>query len=116
MRDCRTPLSDRRRPARFLRPEGHRAAAEGEPAENAALRRQIRQGLQGKPVACEKVYAHMEWYGRAFAFPAVYSTAWLAEDGTRAQIFVNPGDKEQICTVEGREITVPARDAVMIEL
>ena len=72
--------------------------------------------IPAKPVACEKVHAHMEWYGRAFAFPAVYSTAWLAEDGTRAQIFVNPGDKEQICAVEGREITVPARDAVMIEL
>ena len=71
--------------------------------------------IPGKPVTCDKVYAHMEWYGRAFAFPAVYSTAWLAEDGTRAQIFVNPGDKEQICTVEGCEITVPARDAVMIE-
>ena len=40
------PLSDRRHPARLLGSEGHRAAAEGEPAENAALRRQIRQSLQ----------------------------------------------------------------------
>ena len=72
--------------------------------------------IPAKQVTCGKVHAHMEWYGRAFAFPAVYSTAWQAEDGTCAQILVNPGDRAETCTVDGREITVPARDAVMIEL
>ena len=72
--------------------------------------------IPGKPVTCGKVHAHMEWYGRAFAFPAVYSTAWQAEDGTCAQILVNPGDRAETCTVDGCEITIPARDAVMIQI
>ena len=68
------------------------------------------------PVTCGKVLAHLAWYGRDFAFPAVYSTAWQAEDGSRVQIFVNPGDSAETCTVAGKQITVPARDAVMIEI
>ena len=72
--------------------------------------------IPGKPVACEQKAFFMEWYGRNCAIPSVYTTAWEAEDGTRAQIFVNPGDTDETVTVDGKEITVPARDAVMVEM
>ena len=68
------------------------------------------------PVTCAKSKAFMEWYGRDYTFENVYTTAWLAEDGTRAQILVNPGDLPESVCVGDREITVPARDAVMIAL
>ena len=72
--------------------------------------------IPGKPVECEQKAFFMEWYGRNCIIPSVYSTAWEAEDGTRAQIFVNPGDTDETVTVDGKEITVPARDAVMIRI
>ena len=68
------------------------------------------------PVACGTKEFFMEWYGHACSIPTVYATAWQAEDGTRVQILVNPGDADEVCTVGDRQITVPARDAVMMEI
>jgi hypothetical protein len=68
------------------------------------------------PMECGQKAFFMEWYGRDCIIPSVYTTAWLADDGTKAQIFVNPGDAPETVTVKGREITVPARDAVMMAL
>ena len=68
------------------------------------------------PITCGQKAFFMEWYGRACTIPSVYTTAWLADDGTKAQIFVNPGDAPETVTVGGREITIPARDAVMMAL
>ena len=72
--------------------------------------------IPAKPVVCNRTKAYMEWYGRDYSFPNVYTTAWLAEDGTRAQILVNPGDVSETVTLDGLEITIPARNAVMIEI
>ena len=58
----------------------------------------------------------MEWYGHNCTVPAVYTTAWQAEDGTCAQIFVNPDDVAQTVVVDGKQITVDARNAVLIEI
>ena len=69
-----------------------------------------------KPVACGQKSFFMEWYGRSCTVPSVYSTAWESEDGSRVQILVNPGDTPESVTVDGYEITVPARNAVMIEI
>ena len=68
------------------------------------------------PVSCGQKEFFMAWYGRNCAIPSVYTTAWEAADGTRAQILVNPGDDAQTVTVDGKQITVPARDAVMMEM
>ena len=68
------------------------------------------------PVECGSKAFELAWYGRSYLFPAVYSTAWQAEDGTRTQIFVNPGDTDEVCTVAGKQITVAARNAVMMEI
>ena len=72
--------------------------------------------IPAKPISCGQKEFYMEWYGRSCSIPAVYTTAWEAEDGTRAQILVNPGDAPEIVTVDGKQINVPARDAVMITL
>lgn len=46
-------------------------------------------------------------------FPPVFSTAWEAQNGQRAQIFVNPNDTAVSLTWGGKSITVPAMDAVI---
>lgn len=68
------------------------------------------------PTTCGEKKYWMEWYGHDCTFPTVYTTAWQAEDGTRAQIFVNPGEVDEVCCVAGKQITVPARNAVMMEI
>ncbi len=72
--------------------------------------------IPAKPISCGQKEFFMEWYGHSCTVPSVYATAWQAEDGTRAQILVNPGDAPERVTMDGREITVPARDAVMVEI
>ena len=47
--------------------------------------------------------------------PRVFTTAWEA-DGRRAQIFVNHTKEAVECTVGGKKLTVPARDAVLLSL
>lgn len=46
----------------------------------------------------------------------VHSYAYEAEDGTRAQIFVNPFDDMIVCKVGERLVEVPALDATLIQL
>ena len=48
--------------------------------------------------------------------PALLSTAWEASDGKRAQILVNPTLTDIVCTVNGKKRSVPALDAVLVEL
>jgi hypothetical protein len=64
------------------------------------------------PIMCREI--EYEINGRMYAFPAVHTSAWKTPDGSIAQILVNPGDTEEICTVGGREVTVPAMDAVLL--
>jgi hypothetical protein len=49
-------------------------------------------------------------------FPPVYSTAWEAEDGSRAQIFVNANECPVTISVKGTSLTVPESDAVLIQI
>ena len=48
--------------------------------------------------------------------PAILTTAWEAEDGTRAQILVNPTEAPVPCTVGGKSVTVPPMDAILLPL
>ena len=48
-------------------------------------------------------------------FPAVFSTAW-EKNGKQAQIFVNPNDAAVTLTMDGKTLTVPSMDAVLVEL
>lgn len=54
--------------------------------------------------------------GYKATLPMVHSYAYEAEDGTRAQIFVNPFDDMIVCKVGERLVEVPALDATLIQL
>ena len=49
------------------------------------------------------------------SFPPVFSSAW-EKDGKRAQIFVNPNDTAVTLALNGNTVTVPAMDAVLVEI
>lgn len=42
--------------------------------------------------------------GSSYQLPEILTSAWVAEDGTRAQFFVNYTDAEAVCTVQARGI------------
>jgi hypothetical protein len=44
--------------------------------------------------------------GKAMRLPAILTSAWESEDGGRAQIFVNPQDKEVTFSFAGKAITI----------
>ena len=46
----------------------------------------------------------------------VLSTAWQAEDGTRAQIFVNSEPTDEKIFFCGKEICVPALSAIAVSI
>lgn len=66
-------------------------------------------------VKCDGVSFEMPQFGK-YTFPSVFSSAWQAEDGGRALILVNPGDRDAVCEVNGESITVPALDGVMLPI
>lgn len=68
--------------------------------------------IPAAPVECREIAYEISC--QTYSFPAVHTSAWTAPDGSTAQILVNPGDTEEICTVNGREVTVPAMDAVLL--
>ena len=71
-------------------------------------------GRMVKP--CEFTVTDAPHYDDARAtFPPVFSTAW-EQNGTRAQIFVNPNDTAVTLTLNGNTVTVPAMDAVLVEI
>jgi hypothetical protein len=47
---------------------------------------------------------------------AVLYSAWESEDGDRALILVNPSDREEICSVGGRSICIPALSARLVNI
>ena len=53
---------------------------------------------------------------RVVTLPAVLSSAWEAEDGSRAVILVNPDEAETTCHVDGKAVTVPAMSAILLPL
>ena len=67
-------------------------------------------------VECESILFPMSNPVRELALPAVLSSAWEASDGSRALVLVNHLDSDQICTVNGKDVSVPALDAILIEL
>jgi len=70
--------------------------------------------IPAEDVQCASV--EFEIIGRMRAFPALHTSAWEAADGKRAQVIVNPGDRDEVCTIGGQEITVGALDAVLVKL
>jgi hypothetical protein len=54
--------------------------------------------------------------GYKAVLPMLHTTAFEAEDGTRAQIIVNPSDEEITFKMCGKEMKAPALDALLIPL
>ena len=53
---------------------------------------------------------------RDVVLPAILTSAWESADGRRAQILVNPEDRDAVCAVNGQTVTVPAMNAVLMEI
>lgn len=68
------------------------------------------------PFECPSVTYHLFYYGnKETQLPAIYSTAW-EKNGKRVQILVNHTDEDITVCVGGKDVTVGALDAQMIEI
>ena len=67
-------------------------------------------------VSCDTITFARRNGAHPIELPAILSSAWEAEDGSRALIFVNPAKVEVACTVDGRHVSVPALGAVVLDL
>ena len=67
-------------------------------------------------VACDTVTFGLEFVPREARLPAVLSSAWESAEGKRAVVLVNPGKEDALCRVDGRTVTVPALDGLLLEL
>lgn len=67
-------------------------------------------------IECDTVVFERRDAKRNLVLPAILSSAWEASDNERALILVNPNDCEKNCTVNEKNITVPALNAVLIQL
>lgn len=65
---------------------------------------------------CEDVELHYIKDEPPLAVPTLHCTAWEALDGSRACILVNPNEREIPCTLGEKTITVPALNAVMVDM
>ena len=67
-------------------------------------------------IECETVTFGRWDAPRSTTLPAILHSAWIADDGTRALILVNPSDVDATCKVDGVNVTIPALSAKKIEL
>ena len=67
-------------------------------------------------VKCEKISFAKRLSEYNVEISALAWTAWEAEDRSRALIIANPEDRDICCEVDGKEITVSALSAKIIEL
>ncbi len=67
-------------------------------------------------VECERLTYAVNKQGDTVTLPAVLSSTWQAEDGSRAVILVNPSESDLPCAVNGTEVSIPALNAVMIKI
>ena len=72
--------------------------------------------IPASPVVCDTVGIDLAYPQRRVILPAVFSSAWESEDGRRARVLVNPQTTDVVCKVDGHDVTVPARDAVLLEM
>lgn len=72
--------------------------------------------ISALPVDCEYQKFSCRYVDHRFTMPSVLTSAWEADDGRRAQILINPWEKDAVCTVNGKTLTIPAFDAVLMEI
>ena len=67
-------------------------------------------------VECDSVSFERWDAPRTSTLPAILHSAWEATDGSRALILVNPSSSDTECKVDGKDLTVPALNAIKIDL
>ena len=72
--------------------------------------------IEGKELECKEIYLEFDDRKRGINLPEILSSAWESKDGKKAQILVNPHDYDATCKLDGKEITIPAMDAVLVEI
>ena len=67
-------------------------------------------------VVCDTVAFSRSNGSSQVVLPAILGTAWEAEDGSRALILVNPADREAVCRVNEKQISIPGLNAIKVPL
>lgn len=67
-------------------------------------------------VECEYISLSMRKTERKAILPVLSWSAWEGSDGTRALILVNPEDSETVCKVNGKAVSLPPLDGIIINM
>ncbi|MBR2650108.1 MAG: hypothetical protein IKD45_00440 [Clostridia bacterium] len=49
-------------------------------------------------------------------YPALHTSAWQKANGELVQIIINPWDEDKKCTLDGKELTVPALSVISVKI
>ena len=72
--------------------------------------------IHAPTMECDTVAFSLNGQNTSVKLPAVLCTAWEAADGSEALILVNPADCETRCRINGKQIAIPALNAVMVRV
>ncbi len=72
--------------------------------------------IAGKPLQCKDIVLEFDDRKRGITLPEILSTAWESIEGKKVQILVNPHDRNVTCKLNGKSVTIPATDAIMVEI
>lgn len=72
--------------------------------------------ISGKKLQCKDILLEFNDKKRGITLPEILSSAWESREGKRVQILVNPHDHNVSCKLGGENITVPATNAVLVEI
>ena len=67
-------------------------------------------------VACDTVAFSRSNGSSQVVLPAILGTAWEAEDGSQVLILVNPAEHEAVCRINGKQLSIPALNAIKVPL
>lgn len=71
--------------------------------------------IKGGALECGEVIFKSSNPTRALQLPEILSSAWALGD-KRVQLLVNPSERDIVCTLNGKKITVPALNGVALEI
>ena len=72
--------------------------------------------IPAQPIQCEEIRFPLRLIDGEIALPLLHTTAWMAENGERAQIIVNPAESAQSFTLNGKSYSIPPLSAMKIQL
>ena len=72
--------------------------------------------IEQPQVSCENLIFDTDGSDHKVVLPKILSTAWEADDGSKALILVNPSVNEAQCIIDGKKVSVPSLNAIKIIL